>query len=107
MKYTIRKGLESPCKIWGFLSSDYWILVAIIAAIIILFVLGLRSGIMNGDWNLSIIAFIGAITIIPIMVTKFKKNVRNRKFDEIKREFTISNFQLNHTIRINENKRSI
>lgn len=99
MKYTIRKGLESPCKIRGFLSSDYWILVAIIAAIIILFVLGLRSGIMNGDWNLSIIAFIGAITIIPIMVTKFKKNVRNRKFDEIKREFTISNFQLNHTIR--------
>lgn len=41
------------------------------------------------------------------MVTKFKKNVRNRKFDEIKREFTISNFQLNHTIRKNENKRSI
>lgn len=99
MKHTIRKGLESPCKIRGFLSSDYWILVGVLSGAIILFVLGIRSGITAGNWSTCIMTLVSTAAIIPILVRKFRKNARNKKFDEIKREYTISNFHLNHTIR--------
>ena len=49
MKYTIRKGLESPCMIRGFLSSDYWIFVGCCAAALILLFLSVRIGIMDSD----------------------------------------------------------
>lgn len=104
MKYTIRKGLESPCKIKGFLSTDYWILVSVASACIVLLILGLRSGIINKNWDTCTLTVIGSMVIIPILIRKFKKNARNKKFDEIKKEYTISNFDLNHTIRKNENR---
>ncbi|WP_304326650.1 hypothetical protein [Phocaeicola plebeius] len=107
MKYTIRKGLESPCKIRGFLSTDYWILVAAGAASIILFVLGVRSGIISGNWSTCIMTIICSFALFPILIRKFRKNAKSKKFDEIKKEYTISNFQLSHTIRKNENRRSI
>lgn len=107
MNHNIRKGLESPCKIRGFLSTDYWILVASLSGAVILFVLGIRSGIMAGDWSICIMTLICSIIILPILINKFRKNARNKKFDETKKEYTISNFQLSHTIRKNENRRSI
>ena len=55
MKYTIRKGLESPCMIRGFLSSDYWIFVGCCAAALILLFLSVRTGIMTGDWTLTLL----------------------------------------------------
>lgn len=107
MKHSFRKGLESPCKIRGFLSTDYWILVAALSGAIILFILGIRSGIMLGDWSTCTMTLICSIVVFPVLVKKFRKNARNKKFDEIKKEYTISNFQLSHTIRKNENRRSI
>jgi hypothetical protein len=107
MKYTIRKGLESPCKIRGFLSIDYWILIAALSGTVILFVLGMRSGIMAGDWSTCIITLTCSIIVLPILVRRFRRNARSKKFDEIKKEYTISNFQISHTIRKNENRRSI
>lgn len=104
MKYTIRKGLESPCKIRGFLSTDYWILVAALSGAVILFILGIRSGIMAGDWSTCIMTPIFSTIAFPVLVKKFRKNAKSKKFDEIKKEYTISNFQLSHTIRKNENK---
>lgn len=107
MKYTIRKGLESPCKIRGFLSSDYWILVSVSSGCIILLLLGLRSGIMTGDWSLCFLSIIGFLTAIPLLINKFRKNARSRKFDETKKEFTVSNFHLNKIIHNNESRRSL
>ena len=48
MRYTVRKGLESPCMIRGFLSSDYWIFVGCCAAALVLLFLSVRTGIMTG-----------------------------------------------------------
>lgn len=99
MKYTVRKGLESPCKIRGFLSSDYWILVGTLSSAAILFTLGLRSGIISGNWNLSMITLATAIIVIPLLVRRFRRNARSRKFDETRHEHTISNFELSRIIR--------
>lgn len=99
MKHSFRKGLESPCKIRGFLSTDYWILVAALSGAFILFILGLRSGIMVGNWSTCIMTIICSIVLFPILIRKFRKNAKSKKFDEIKKEYTISNFQLSHTIR--------
>lgn len=107
MRYIVRKGLESPCKIRGFLSSDYWLLIGILGAFIVLFILGIRSGIMSGDWNICLVSIIGAITVVPIVVRKFRKNARSKKFDEIKQELTVSNFLLNKIIRKHENRRGL
>ena len=107
MKYTVRKGLETPCKIRGFLSSDYWILVGALSSVAILFTLGLRSGIYSGNWNLSIMTAVAGIVVIPSLIRRFRKNARSKKFDETKHEHTISNFELSRTIRKNEDRRSI
>ena len=60
MRYTVRKGLESPCMIRGFLSSDYWIFVGCCAAALVLLFLSVRTGIMTGDWTLTLLVLSAA-----------------------------------------------
>lgn len=94
MKYTIRKGLETPCKIRGLLSYDYWMLVGALGGYAILAILGLRNGIISGEWNMLLLSILLCISTIPVLYRKFKKNARIKKFDETRREFTISNFEI-------------
>ncbi len=94
MKYTIRKGLETPCKIRGLLSYDYWMLVGALGGYAILAILGLRNGIISGEWNMLLLSILLCISTIPVLYKKFKKNARIKKFDETRREFTISNFEI-------------
>lgn len=94
MKLKYRKGFESPCKIRGFLSTDYWILVGSISAELILLFLTFRSAITTGDWsNLFLIIVLGVIGI-PILSYKLKQKARSKKFDENKCDIYISNLDI-------------
>lgn len=89
MKYNFRKGLESPCKIRGFLSTDYWILVAALSGAIILFILGIRSGIMAGDWNICIMTLICSIIVFPVLVKKFRKTQETRSSMKLRKNIQL------------------
>ena len=52
MKYTVRKGLESPCTIRGMLARDYWVFMGLCALLALMGFMGLRSGISSGNWQL-------------------------------------------------------
>ena len=100
MKYTIRKGLESPCMIRGFLSSDYWIFVGCCAAALILLFLSVRIGIMDSDWTQALL----------VLRHKLRKKAQSTKFRESKYGMTVSNLIINRQLlkkKQDERRRSI
>jgi len=98
MKYTIRKGLESPCMIGGFLSSDYWIFVGSCGGVIILFFLSIRSGIMTGSWSQTLLIFLAGLVGLPILRHRLKKKAQSTKFRESKNSITVSNLKINRKL---------
>lgn len=104
MKYTIRKGLESPCKIRGLLSTDYWLMVAWLSSMLIMLFLSIRSGFTGGNWDLFLLITIISITVTPFLYCRLKGRARERKFDERKQEITISNLTVFKTIMKNEKR---
>lgn len=94
MKLKYRKGFESPCKIKGFLSTDYWILVGCISAELILLFLSLRTGITTGNWNNMFMIILLGVIGIPILSFRLKQKARNKKFDEVKCDIYISNLDI-------------
>lgn len=107
MKLKYRKGFESPCKIRGFLSTDYWILVGCISAELILLFLSIRKGITTGSWNSTFMIILLGVIGIPILSYRLRQKARNKKFDENKCDIYISNLDIskklikhrNHEIR--------
>ena len=110
MEYKIRKGLETKCQIKGMLSSDYWILVGFASAVTILFLLGIRTGVLSGDWNQSLLMIVLLVVGMPLLIHKFREKARNKKFDEKKAAITISNMPIYKTLtkqKTDEHKRDI
>lgn len=94
MNYRIRKGLETPCKIKGFLSTDYWLLVGWLSLLLILFFLGIRSGIMSSQWDSFFQVILLGACITPILFVKLRNRARSKKYDEIRKDLIISNLSL-------------
>lgn len=91
MKHTVRKGLESPCTIRGMLVRDYWVFMALCAGAALLGVMGLRAGVVSGNWKLLGLAAAVSATGLPVLYFRFLKNARPAKFRTARRELTISN----------------
>ena len=98
MRYTVRKGLESPCMIRGFLSSDYWIFVGCCAAALVLLFLSVRTGIMTGDWTLTLLFVTVSLPLLPVLGHKLRKKARPTKFRESKYGMTVSNLTINRQL---------
>lgn len=98
MKYTVRKGLESPCMIRGFLSSDYWIFVGCCSTALVLLFLGIRSGIMTGDWTLTLLVLLVSLPVLPVLGHKLRKKAQPTKFRESKYGMTVSNLTINRQL---------
>lgn len=94
MKVKYRKGFESPCKIRGFLSTDYWIFVGSVSAEVILLFLSFRTGITSGNWNNIILFALIGIIGLPLLYYKLKQKARLKKFDEQKISLYISNLEI-------------
>jgi len=110
MRYTVRKGLESPCMIRGFLSSDYWIFVGCCAATLVLLFLSVRTGIMTGDWTLTLLVLLVSLPLLPALAYRFRKKARPTKFRKSKYGITVSNLTINRQLlkkKQDERRRSI
>lgn len=94
MKYKIRKGFETPCKIKGFLSTDYWLFVGSCGAVIILLFLGVRSGITSGDWSQALMFLLIGIIGLPMFSYKLKQKAKSKKYDVRRESITISNLEI-------------
>lgn len=99
MTFKIRKGLEAPCKIKGLLSTDYWLMTGWLSAMAILLFLGVRSGFTSGEWSQCMHVILITAVGTPLIYKKLKGKARSRKYDEVKRDITISNLHLFKTIR--------
>ena len=98
MRYTVRKGLESPCMIRGFLSSDHWIFVGCCAAALILLFLSVRIGIMDSDWTQALLVLFVSLLVLPVLRHKLRKKARPTKFRESKYGMTVSNLTINRQL---------
>lgn len=108
MRYKIRKGLESPCMIRGFLSSDYWIFVGCCGGALVLLFLSIRSGITTGGWDRTLLVLLVSLAGLPALRHKLKKKARPTKFRESGHGMTVSYLSLNRRIpRKNERRRTI
>ena len=94
MKHTVYKGLESPCMIKGFLSTDYWMYVGCSGAALIFIVLSLRSSFTTGNWEQFFLIVICSAIILPIIRHRLKKRAKSTKFVEKKNVMTINNFSI-------------
>ena len=94
MKHTVYKGLESPCMIKGFLSTDYWMYVGCLGAAVIFIVLSLRSSFQTGEWDQFLLIAACCIVVLPIIRHQLKKKARPMKFSEKKEVITINNFSI-------------
>lgn len=94
MKYTVRKGLESPCTIRGMLARDYWVFMGLCALLALMGFMGLRSGISSGNWQLLLLCLVGAPVLLPTVYIKLRRKARSKKFDISKTETSLSNLPL-------------
>ncbi len=94
MKHTVYKGLESPCMIKGFLSTDYWMYIGCCGAAVIFIVLTLRSAFTTGVWEQFYFTVLTALLVLPIIRHHLKKRARSTKFEEKKQVHTINNFSI-------------
>lgn len=99
MRYKVRKGLETPCKIRGLLSGDYWIFVGCCSSAGILLFLSARTGITTGNWSLTLLLSLVFLISLPLLLHILKKRSRQDKFKETKTEIHISNLDINSVLR--------
>lgn len=73
------------------LVRDYWVFMGLCAGAALLGVMGLRAGVVSGNWKLLGLAAGLSATGLPFFFFRFLKNARPAKFKTTRRELTISN----------------
>ena len=95
MDYKVRKGVETPCKIQGFLVRDFYILLAYSVVTGTTLLLEVKSWFENteslqGVLLVALFLFVG----FAFLVRKFTKNAKKKKYKTNKESYTLSNRSL-------------